>query len=227
MDLGHRVRDLRNARHLSQIELAARAGVARNTLNRIENGHLMPTAPVIEHLAEALNVAPGALFEEPVPLDEALQETGPANVRRLFAEQQTREDWWEAVDNSRRYRSRAKERLREQLSLWGAAINEGSSYEKRREFLDAMGQILDEASGVSRKLLQNLGEGLDRTAEPSVEGTPNPYWTECQEADTLYHELFEMVGKAGLSVRLKKTDQALRQADQSLGQWRHEVLGAA
>jgi transcriptional regulator with XRE-family HTH domain len=64
MDLGHRVRDLRNARHLSQIELAARAGVARNTLNRIENGHLMPTAPIIEHLAQALDVAPGALFEE-------------------------------------------------------------------------------------------------------------------------------------------------------------------
>jgi transcriptional regulator with XRE-family HTH domain len=71
MDLGHRVRDLRNARHLSQVELASRAGVARNTLNRIENGHLMPTAPVIEHLAEALGVAPGALFEEPVPLDKA------------------------------------------------------------------------------------------------------------------------------------------------------------
>lgn len=64
MDLGHRVRDLRNVRHLSQIELAARAGVARNTLNRIENGHLMPTAPIIEHLAQALGVAPGALFEE-------------------------------------------------------------------------------------------------------------------------------------------------------------------
>jgi transcriptional regulator with XRE-family HTH domain len=72
MDLGRRVRDLRNAQHLSQIELAAQAGVARNTLNRIENGHLMPTAPVIERLAEALDVVPGALFEEPVPLDEAL-----------------------------------------------------------------------------------------------------------------------------------------------------------
>jgi transcriptional regulator with XRE-family HTH domain len=82
MDLGHRVRDLRNAQHLSQIELAARAGVARNTLNRIENGHLMPTAPVIEHLAEALNVAPGVLFEEPVPLDEAPREAGPADDRK-------------------------------------------------------------------------------------------------------------------------------------------------
>jgi transcriptional regulator with XRE-family HTH domain len=83
MDLGHRVRDLRNARHLSQIELAARAGVARNTLNRIENGHLMPTAPVIEHLAEALNVAPGVLFEETGLLAgkaKAPQETGPSET---------------------------------------------------------------------------------------------------------------------------------------------------
>jgi transcriptional regulator with XRE-family HTH domain len=85
MDLGHRVRDLRNAQHLSQIELAARAGVARNTLNRIENGHLMPTAPVIEHLADALNVAPGALFEEPVPLADAPEAglTGQAEAAKL------------------------------------------------------------------------------------------------------------------------------------------------
>jgi transcriptional regulator with XRE-family HTH domain len=76
MDLGHRVRDLRNVQHLSQIELAARARVARNTLNRIENGHLMPTAPVIERLAEALGVAPGALFEEPVPKVSAPPEPG-------------------------------------------------------------------------------------------------------------------------------------------------------
>jgi transcriptional regulator with XRE-family HTH domain len=83
MDLGRRVRDLRNARHLSQVELAARAGVARNTLNRIENGHLMPTAPIIEHLAEALDVVPGALFEEPVlPLAEPQPETGPADTTK-------------------------------------------------------------------------------------------------------------------------------------------------
>src|SRR5215213_4487503 len=71
MDLGHRVRDLRNARRLSQIELAAQASIARNTLNRIENGHLMPTAPVIEHLAEALGVDPGQLFAEPALTEEA------------------------------------------------------------------------------------------------------------------------------------------------------------
>src|SRR5829696_3525646 len=103
MNLGHRVRDLRNARHLSQVELAARAGVARNTLNRIENGHLMPTAPVIEHLAEALNVAPGALFEAPVPLDEAPREAGLVRKPYAYLYSRAREgiemfcDHWEAL----------------------------------------------------------------------------------------------------------------------------------
>jgi transcriptional regulator with XRE-family HTH domain len=94
MDLGHRIRDLRNDRRLSQTELAAQASIARNTLNRIENGHLMPTAPVIERLAEGLGVAPGALFEEPVPLDEAPQESGPPDldpgVRKWLEEQGAR-----------------------------------------------------------------------------------------------------------------------------------------
>jgi transcriptional regulator with XRE-family HTH domain len=39
----------------------------------------MPTAPVIEHLAEALDVTPGALFEEPVPLDKA-PDQGPSEA---------------------------------------------------------------------------------------------------------------------------------------------------
>jgi transcriptional regulator with XRE-family HTH domain len=84
MDLGHRVRDLRNARHLSQIELAARAGVARNTLNRIENGHLMPTAPVIGRLAEALDVDPGELFKEPVLAAGKAEVGAEKRVRELI-----------------------------------------------------------------------------------------------------------------------------------------------
>jgi transcriptional regulator with XRE-family HTH domain len=111
MDLGHRVRDLRNAQHLSQIELATRAGVARNTLNRIENGHLMPTAPVIEHLAEALNVAPGALFEEPVPLADA-PVAGPSDVERQRPSLgQVKEAFAPLADGLNRYCARWEEKL--------------------------------------------------------------------------------------------------------------------
>jgi transcriptional regulator with XRE-family HTH domain len=83
MELGQRVRDLRDARRLSQARLAQRAGIARNTLNRIENGHLMPTAPVIERLAGALGVEPGDLFASPKA--PAPSPRSPERAARSFA----------------------------------------------------------------------------------------------------------------------------------------------
>jgi len=45
----------------------------------------MPTAPIIEHLAEALDVDPGELFKEPALAEkvEAPQETGLSEAERL------------------------------------------------------------------------------------------------------------------------------------------------
>jgi transcriptional regulator with XRE-family HTH domain len=126
MDLGHRVRDLRNARHLSQVELATQASIARNTLNRIENGHLMPTAPVIEHLAEALNVAPGALFEDPVPLDEALSEAGPEKQLPEEAGEERHPD--DEVTQRRIYTGLAAQRadlLESTAKLWDRLLDRG------------------------------------------------------------------------------------------------------
>jgi len=224
--LATRLRVLRAERGLTVREVAELSGVAKETISQVERGERHPYDRTLAKLAKGYGVPVEDLLEEPVLAGtpgkaEAPQETGRANVHRLFADRPPRADWREAVDNSRRFRSQAKTRLREQLSLWEAAKHEEASYEERREFLDAMGRILDEASGVSRKLMQNLGEGLGRMAEPSLEGTPpDPYWTECQKADTLDRELFGMVGEAGLSVHPKKTEEAP-------GQWRCEVLEAA
>ena len=223
MGIGERIRALRTERGLSQEEVARRTGVSLGSYGDIERGVTTdPHYSTLRGISHALGVPIERLLqEEPAPLAEAPREAGPANVHPLFAEDQARAAWQRAFDESRRFRSQAKMRLGEQLSLWEAAKHEEASYEERREFLDAMGRILDEASGVSRKLMQNLGEGLGRMAEPSLEGTPpDPYWTECQKADTLDRELFGMVGEAGLSVHPKKTEEAP-------GQWRCEVLEAA
>jgi transcriptional regulator with XRE-family HTH domain len=233
--LGHRLRVLRAERGLSLREAAARSGVAKETISDIERGIRHPHDVTVSKLATAYAVPVGdLLLEEPALAGkaEAPREAGPANVRQLFAEHQARAAWQRAFDESRRFRSQAKMRLGEQLSLWEAAKHEGASYEERRKFLDATGRILDEASSVSRELIQNLlgvGGGLAGTAEPG----PNTYWTECQIADTLYRELCGMVGDAGLSVRPRpektgqETDQAPGQSDQALGQWQHEVREAA
>jgi len=232
--LAEKLRVLRARMGLSLTEAASRAGVTRDTLSDLEHGKRQPYMPTLAKIADGYGVPVEDLLEEPALAGkaEAPREAGSANARQLFAEHQARAAWQRAFDESRRFRSQAKMRLGEQLSLWEAAKHEGASYEERRKFLDATGRILDEASSVSRELIQNLG-GLGgglagMRAEPGSGGTPNAYWTECQKADTLYYELLGMVdGKAGLSVHPKKTGQAPGQSDQALGQLRHEVLEPA
>jgi transcriptional regulator with XRE-family HTH domain len=206
--LAERLRVLRAQRGMTLVEAAEQVGVGRDTLSDLERGRRHPVMPTLAKIAQGYGVPVEDLLEEPTLAGAA---------------------WLQAFDESLRFRSQAKMRLGEQLSLWEAAKHEGASYEERRKFLDATGRILDEASSVSRELMQNLGGGLAGTAESG----PSTYWTECQEADTLYRELLGMVGDAGLSVHPRaektgqETDQAPGQSDQALGQWQHEVREAA
>ena len=50
------VRDLRHVRNLSQRQLAARMGVPRTYISKIENGKAMPTLNSLDRLARALEV---------------------------------------------------------------------------------------------------------------------------------------------------------------------------
>lgn len=51
-----RLREIRNARHLSQRQLAARLEVPRTYISKIENGRAMPTLSSLQRLANALEV---------------------------------------------------------------------------------------------------------------------------------------------------------------------------
>jgi transcriptional regulator with XRE-family HTH domain len=68
MDIGNRVRELREEQGLSISDLAERSGLTRNGVSRIELGRRKPAADSIEALAKGLNVAPGVLFEDPLVL---------------------------------------------------------------------------------------------------------------------------------------------------------------
>lgn len=52
--LENRIRELREAAGLTQIELASRMGVSRKTVNTIENGIFMPSAIVALKMAREL-----------------------------------------------------------------------------------------------------------------------------------------------------------------------------
>jgi transcriptional regulator with XRE-family HTH domain len=58
------VRDLRQVRNLSQRQLAARMGVPRTYISKIENGKAMPTLSSLDRLARALQVDISALLRD-------------------------------------------------------------------------------------------------------------------------------------------------------------------
>jgi transcriptional regulator with XRE-family HTH domain len=62
MIIGDRVRVIRESKNLSQTELGSRAGVTNILICRIENGHTLPPVPVLERLAETLEVPLCELF---------------------------------------------------------------------------------------------------------------------------------------------------------------------
>ncbi|ABG32275.1 helix-turn-helix domain-containing protein [Roseobacter denitrificans] len=65
LDLGVRVRELRKARDWTLEQAATKAGLARSTLSKIENGQMSPTYDALKKLATGLNISIPQLFTPP------------------------------------------------------------------------------------------------------------------------------------------------------------------
>ena len=61
--MGTRIRTLREARSMSQNELAKRARITREYVNKLEAGRYDPTVGVLQRLAKALKVKVTELLE--------------------------------------------------------------------------------------------------------------------------------------------------------------------
>ncbi len=66
VDVGRRLRALRNEQNLSMRALAELSGLNVNTLSLIENGKTSPSVSTLQQLAAALKVPIGAFFESPI-----------------------------------------------------------------------------------------------------------------------------------------------------------------
>jgi transcriptional regulator with XRE-family HTH domain len=80
MDLGRRIREVREDLGMPAAVLARRIGVAPNTVWRYESGEREPSMAMLEKIARELRTEPAELLREPVPLAEAPQETGPPEL---------------------------------------------------------------------------------------------------------------------------------------------------
>ncbi len=67
LDLGGRARALRRARNWTLEEAARRAGLARSTLSKIENGQMSPTFDLVQKLARGLDIDVPQLFQPAAP----------------------------------------------------------------------------------------------------------------------------------------------------------------
>ena len=75
MIIGDRLRELREAKKLSQGDIEKRTGLLRCYTSRVENGHTVPSLETLEKLARALEVPLYRLFydgEEPPKLPNLL-----------------------------------------------------------------------------------------------------------------------------------------------------------
>jgi len=72
MNIGPRLRALREEKNLSQGDIQKRSGLLRPYLSRVENGHTIPTIETLERIAKALEVPLYELFYDGKQPPEAL-----------------------------------------------------------------------------------------------------------------------------------------------------------
>jgi transcriptional regulator with XRE-family HTH domain len=77
MIIGDRLREMREAKNLSQGDIEKRTGLLRCYVSRVENGHTVPAVETLEKLARAFEVPLYQLFyegEEPPELPTLLKQ---------------------------------------------------------------------------------------------------------------------------------------------------------
>jgi transcriptional regulator with XRE-family HTH domain len=91
-NIGVRIRQLREARGMTQSQLQARSGVSRSYLSRIESGQMTPSLGTLEKIAESLGVGLNRFFI-PATKSEALLEDPFIQGVRPFLRQLDFNQW--------------------------------------------------------------------------------------------------------------------------------------
>jgi transcriptional regulator with XRE-family HTH domain len=64
MVIGHKLKELRETKKLSQGDIEKRTGLLRCYISRVENGHTVPSVDTLEKMARALEVPMYRLFTD-------------------------------------------------------------------------------------------------------------------------------------------------------------------
>jgi transcriptional regulator with XRE-family HTH domain len=128
MNIGQRIREIREDLGMQAAVLARRVEVAPNTIYRIEAGYRTPSVALLEKIARELRTEPAELMREPaVPLGEVLQ-AGRLSIidvaldaarRQIALEKQAMFGGRSEPMLDQRHANEAMRRLREEYGLDG------------------------------------------------------------------------------------------------------------
>ena len=186
MNIGERVRTGRKALHLSQEEVARRAGVSLNQVNRLERGEIVdPHFSTLAGLATALDMHISELVGEPTaPLTEVPSSAGPPVVHFAKLSDNAYE---EVRENARTLEERADLQRRidfeyEQLSRWVRGLQEeegapSADIEETRELLKlarkrrdvAVFDVAENAIAFDEKRSPRLSRTAGKTVDEAYE----------------------------------------------------------
>lgn len=79
-----RLREERERARISQLDLAMKAKLSQNMVNFIETGKRKPNLHTILKLAQALNISPAVLFDDPIPDRESIKNNIIELISRYF-----------------------------------------------------------------------------------------------------------------------------------------------
>jgi len=208
MDIGRRVREVREELGMQRTVLARRVGVAENTIYRIETGKRTPSVEVLEKIARELRTEPAEFLREPVPLAEAPPDSslGEAGVGR--AEEELEVDRSKDRAHWDRVLASVRERQRNVEATVGEVVasEARNAREPRKADLSRLKWALDEAQKFERTLLLALpgsyvrhsSTGQEEIAGGDLFAIEPDQWEEVGKAQRFYTDIVERLVQAGL-----------------------------
>ena len=152
MEIGKRIRELREERGLTQREVARRAGLTPSGVGFIENGQTQnPSAETVVAVARALGVPVEELLREPASVGKG---DAPLEQGRFDLEQRGDYDFREARDAMLQFCERCRERL----------ASKNLTMEELDMFLDALEGFSPTIAAASEAELRQLED--DHSGEP-------------------------------------------------------------
>jgi transcriptional regulator with XRE-family HTH domain len=242
MDIGRRIRDVREDLGMPAAELARRVGVAPNTVWRYESGEREPSMAMLEKIARALRTQPAELLREPSPSAEALSDLSRAlrerdraimeSVREVSAGM---EDVQSTLLEAERLRETARLRVeealasiaeyqashREQVVEADASVAEyQASYREEAAHLQEVRRVMDQVYGSELELEWAFVKAM--MEEGSSEGQQARRLRSANRKMVLfYEELVGLIEDAGVHVKRKDEGKAGEEPEAPA---RHEAL---